>query len=339
MFNKLYDKVKEFFLENFRCICLLFILTIIFSIRLPFVIDIPGGYINVTERIKLEDKNESQGSFNMAYVSEISATIPTIVYAFFNPKWDVYKNEEVLLENETMEDLIFRNKLALKEANNNAIITAYSKAGYEYKIENRKFYVAYLDESSDTNLKVGDLITAVDGKQINSKEEIGKIILNKEIGEIIDFKVINNDKEYKRTAKILNIEGSKAVGIVIYEVLDLETNPEIEIETDSSESGPSGGLMTALAIYDSLTSEDITGGNLIVGTGTIDSSGNVGSIGGVKYKLLGAIKNKAKIFIIPNGENYEEAIKIKKENDYDIEIIGVSTFDETLEKLKKYNKQ
>ena len=57
MFNKLYDKVKEFFLENFRFICLLFILTIIFSIRLPFVIDIPGGYINVTERIKLEDKN------------------------------------------------------------------------------------------------------------------------------------------------------------------------------------------------------------------------------------------------------------------------------------------
>lgn len=339
MFNKLYDKVKETFLKNYRFILLLIALTIIFSIRLPYVIDMPGGYINVSERIELENQYESEGSFNMAYVSEISATIPTIVYAFINSKWDIYKNEEVLLENETMEDLIFRNQLALKEANNNAIITAYSKAGYEYKIVSQNFYVAYLDQNANTNLKVGDLITHVDNKKIKSKEEIGEIILNKEIGDIIEFKVINDNKEYKRTAEIINADGSKVVGIVIYEILDLETNPEIEIKTDSSESGPSGGLMTALAIYDSLVEEDITGGNLIVGTGTIDANGNVGSIGGVKYKLLGAVKNKAKIFIIPNGENYEEAIKIKNENNYDIEIIGVSTFDETLEKLKEYNEK
>lgn len=339
MFNKLYDKIKETFLKSYRFILLLMVLTIIFSIKLPYVIDIPGGYINVSERIELENQYETEGSFNMAYVSEISATIPTIVYAFLNSKWDVYKNEEVLLENETMEDLLFRNKLALKEANNNAIITAYSKAGYEYEIVNQNFYVAYIDQNSNTNLKVGDLITYVDNKKINSKEEIGEIISNKEIGDIIEFKVINNDKEYKRTAKIVNIDGTKAVGIVIYEVLDLETNPEIEIETASSESGPSGGLMTALAIYNSLVEEDITGGNLIVGTGTIDANGNVGSIGGVKYKLLGAVKHKSKIFIIPNGENYEEAIQIKEKNNYDIEIIGVSTFDETLEKLKEYNEK
>ena len=71
--------------------------------------------------------------------------------------------------------------------------------------------------------------------------------------------------------------------------------------------------MMALSIYGNLTNQDLTNGKTIVGTGTIDIDGNVGSIGGVKYKLIGAVKNKADIFIVPNGENYDEAIKIKKE--------------------------
>ena len=48
-----------------------------------------------------------------------------------------------------------------------------------------------------------------------------------------------------------------------------------------------------LAIYKELIEEDITHGLKIVGTGTIDELGNVGEIDGVKYKILGAVKNKA----------------------------------------------
>jgi len=47
----------------------------------------------------------------------------------------------------------------------------------------------------------------------------------------------------------------------------------------------------------------------ICGTGTIDESGNIGEIGGVKYKMLGASKNKCDVFITPK-ENYEEAFNI-----------------------------
>lgn len=54
--------------------------------------------------------------------------------------------------------------------------------------------------------------------------------------------------------------------------------------------------MTTLEIYNSLTDDDLTKGYKIVGTGTIDMEGNVGMIGGVKYKLKGAIKKKADIF-------------------------------------------
>lgn len=339
MFNKLYDNLKNFFLKNSRFFIFFIILAILFTIEFPYRVEIPGGYINVTERIEIEDSKISKGSFNMAYVSELSGTIPTLLIAFFNPNWDVSKNEDVLLENETIEDLIFRNKLALKEANNNATIVAYEKAGFDYEIKSKEFYIAYLDKNAKTDLRIGDSIIEVDNIKIESKEQISKIIETKKIGDIVNFKVLNDDKEYKRKAEVVNVDDTKIVGIAAYEMMELETDPKIEIINEESESGPSGGLMTALAIYDSLIDEDLTNGNTIVGTGTIDANGNVGSIGGVKYKLLGAVKNKSKIFIVPNGENYDEAIKLKKGKNYDIEIIGVSTFDDALENIKEYNKK
>ena len=139
MFNKLYDKIKEIFLKNYRFLIFLVLIFIIFTIRLPYTIEAPGGYINVTKRIEMDNAYTSKGSFNMAYVSEVSATLPTLFYAWLNPNWDISKNEDILLENETIDDLLFRNKLALKEANNNAIMVAYRKAGFDYEIVEQKF--------------------------------------------------------------------------------------------------------------------------------------------------------------------------------------------------------
>ena len=113
----------------------------------------------------------------------------------------------------------------------------------------------------------------------------------------------------------------------------METSPKISLNYKERESGPSGGLMLALAIYNSLTKKDITKGRVIVGTGTIDEDGTVGSIGGVEYKLKGAVKSKASIFLVPNGENYKTAMKLKKKNNYKIKIKGVSTFEEALDFL------
>ena len=122
---------------------------------------------------------------------------------------------------------------------------------------------------------------------------------------------------------------------MIVQVNDYDLEPNIEVKTNKRESGPSGGLMLALSIYNKLIDKDITNNLTIVGTGTIDMDGNVGDIGGVEYKLKAAVKEDADLFIVPSGENYDEAIKVKKENNYKIKIIGVSTFDEMLDYLEK----
>ena len=97
--------------------------------------------------------------------------------------------------------------------------------------------------------------------------------------------------------------------------------------------------MTTLAIYDSLIEEDLTHGLKIAGTGTISIDGTVGDIGGVKYKVGGAEIGGAKIFFVPSGENYEDAIKVKKEKNYKIEIVEVKTIDDAINYLKNYKEE
>ena len=66
----------------------------------------------------------------------------------------------------------------------------------------------------------------------------------------------------------------------------------------------------------------------------IDSNGNVGEIGGVEYKLKGAVNEKSDIFFVPMGNNYDECLKIKKEKKYDIVIVGISKIDDAIEYLE-----
>ena len=67
----------------------------------------------------------------------------------------------------------------------------------------------------------------------------------------------------------------------------------------------------------------------IVQAGAVD----VGEIGGVKYKLMGAVSSNADIFFVPS-ENYDEAIKTKNRFNYKINIIKVETLQDAINYLQ-----
>ena len=183
-------------------------------------------------------------------------------------------------------------------------------------------------------MEIYDELLTADGIEVNDVAELREIVNSKNEGDTITFLVNRNGKEKECSAKIYNTEDGLKVGVSFLTTYEYETNPEISVATKASESGSSGGLMLTLAIYNAITDEDITKGRTVVGTGTISLDGTVGAIDGVKYKILGAVKSDAEIFLCPM-ENYEEALSVKDEFDLDIEIHGVATFDEALEYLKK----
>lgn len=336
MLGKIYDKFIKFIKENYKEIIFLILFYLIMTFPVPYYICVSGGTIDVGKRLDVENGYTEKGSFNLAYVSELRGTIPTYLLSYVIPTWERIKIDSYQLnEDETMDDVSNRDKMYLLDANQSAIYVAYTKAGKTFTINNHHYYVYYVDEKANDKIKVGDELLGVDSSNIVDLYAFKEYINTKNVGDELNIKLKRNNKEFEVSTTVFEEEGKKYVGIAFFDLLDYEVDPSITLKFKESETGPSGGLTLSLAIYNKLVSEDITKGKKIVGTGTIDLDGTVGEIGGVKYKLLGAVKKKADIFIVPNGSNYEECIKLKKEKGYKIKIIGVDTFDDAVNKLKE----
>lgn len=333
MLNKLYEKTIKFIKENYKSLLAIIFIIFLFNFELPYVIECPGGYINLKKRIEVENGEYASGSFGMAYVTMMKANIPFTLITFLNPNWDLVKKSDLTYSDETMQELNKKEKLYLQESIDNAIINAYKNANKEYKIIDESLYITYLS-SPDTELKEFDIIKEIDGQKITSLTELKEIINTKEVGDYLNVLVLRDNNYLTVKTIVYELNGAKKIGVNVTIDYELETNPNTTVKVKSSESGPSGGLMMSLEIYNALTPNDITKNYKIIGTGTIDNDGNVGEIGGVKYKLIGAVKKKADVFLCPK-ENLNEALEVAQKNNYNIKIIGVSSFLEALEELNK----
>lgn len=335
MLNKIYLRIKKFMKDYYKTIIFLIICYFVFTFPLPYYIYAGGGTININDRVIVDGSSDSSGSLNFAYVRELEGNVASFILGNIIPFYDIEKQEDVELnEDETSEDIMFRNRIYLENANQTAIMLAYQKAGKEVNIKDKHFYVIYVEEKEEEGLRVGDELVKVNGKDIKNVEDYTNEVQNHEVGDKIKVTVIRDNKEHDATATVKEGKDYKVTGVSVSTIYEYKTNPKVELKFKDSEGGPSGGLMLTLAIYDKLTDGDLTNGLKIVGTGTINSDGSVGEIGGVKYKLNGAVKADADLFFVPKGDNYKEALKEKEKNDYDIEIKAIGTFDEAVSYLE-----
>lgn len=330
MLKQLFNNIKNIFIENYKSIILFIIFAFFLFFKLPFYIEKTGGTINLEDRI---NNSKYSGSLNMSYVSMLETNIPAYIISLFKDDWDAIPIEE---ENgtSTSKEMEIADKIALEESIDAAIINAYRYSNKDIKITSENVYVAYVYPNTKTNLKVGDILKKIDNVDINFKSDATDYLKTLNYNQKVTFEVINNNKKYKRYAIVSNYKNKKVIGVATYTDYKIKSN-KIKNSFKNKETGPSGGLMLSLAIYSKINNVDLTNGKNIAGTGTIDIDGNVGSIGGVKYKLAGAVKDNMDIFIVPNGPNYKEAIKEKKKHNYKIKIYGVNTFDDAINILKK----
>ena len=304
--NKLYEKAKKFLKDNCKFLIIYSILLLLFTVRLDYEVYTPGGLSNLNERISMDNPYESEGSLNLTYVNAKKGIIPMILLSYIIPSWDLVSIDDNRIEDEDYTDILARGKIDLKSVNGNAIITAFKRANMDYNIVKNDLTVYYVFNDATTNLKVGDIIKKVDGVSVSDLASFKKLISEKNV----------------------------VIGIYLTSVLEVTTDKNVVFKYKNNESGSSGGLMSALEIYNQLTENDITKGLTIAGTGTIDMDGNVGEIAGVKYKIMGAVKNNADVFIVP-ADNYEEAKEVVNKYNYKIKLIEAKNFNQVLEDLEK----
>lgn len=325
------DKIKKFLKENYKFIIVLTILVLLMYIRLPYYAMAPGGTIDITDRVVMDNyTSESKGSINMLYVSEYEITPLTYVIAKLS-SWQIEKEQTRKISNETIEEINERDKIMRDNSLDIATMVAYQNASKKIEIKDKKNII--IATTRDNGLKIGDIIVKVDNIKCNDIKEIQNIISKKAIGDEIKFTIIRNNKEKEITTKVSKEGNTKAVGVIIITEYEYDTDPQIDIKFKNTERGASGGLMLTLTIYNAISDEDIIKGRNIAGTGTISADGSVGEIDGIKYKIMGAAKNKMDIVFVPSA-NYEEAIKTKEKYNYKLNIIKVDNFSEAIKYLK-----
>ena len=325
----------NFLKKNYLRLIIFILLIICLTYELPYTIECPGGIVNIEERLNGEGINKSKGSFNLTYVSSVPGFISNLIIAEFMPDWDIVKNENIVIDGDTMQMYEIRSRIDLYSSMSASKYVAYTKAGITPNIIKEEDYVYYTMPKAKTDLYVGDIILSYDGIEYKRGDALTNYIQSKNVGDTITFKVKNiKNKEVERKAEVFEEEDKHLIGILIYTIYTYKNTPDISYNYNKDEYGPSGGLMMSLAIYNALTKEDATKGLKISGTGTIDHDGNVGAIGGVKYKILGAIKKKSDVFIIPE-ENYDEAMEVLKNKKSNMKLIKAKTFDQVLDEINK----
>lgn len=336
MFKKFCRLIKETIQEEYKYIIFLSLLYIIFQIPVNYYITIGGGTSNVESRIKVEDAYKSKGSFNISYVSQLEGTLLTYALSYVVPTWERESaNNYKYTTEESIEDIAFRSDLDLKTANATATYWAYHLAGKEIEEIESKIYVISVAPDKKTALKVKDEIIAIDGNAYKKIEEYKDYLQTKRENEEVTITVKRNKKEKNITTKLYKEKDKILLGVILQYEKVYKTDPTVSIQFKKSESGPSGGLITTLEIYNQLTKKDITKGNKIAGTGTIEMDGSIGEIGGIEHKILGASKDKIDYFLVPSGQNYKDAVQYKKDKKLKIKLIEVKSIQDALQKLEE----
>jgi PDZ domain-containing protein len=181
-----------------------------------------------------------------------------------------------------------------------------------------------IDCPAASEIDIGDTIVAVEGASISSSRAASRAIDAVPANDRVELRVVDRSGETSEISLMRRRCAGQSRPILGISTIDAFP---IDVEIASGEiGGPSAGLMWALGLRDLLTPDDLTGGRLIAGTGTIRTDGSVGPIGGVKDKVSAAKRIGADVLLIP-ADNAAELKGIDAEG---LQIVPVATYDEAV---------
>ena len=179
-------------------------------------------------------------------------------------------------------------------------------------------------------LQEGDIITAINGESVVNKslDEIGKTKPFK--NKTVTFEFHRDNNIFKKSIKVADETGS----LMLSDYVDYKSG-DIKLDDDTTLkqiniNGSSVGLTYATYYYLKLNNYELK--EPVAMTGTIDDSGNVGPIEGIREKIIGAHKAHAKYVFVPE-RNYADAMVTKKEFGYKLDIYPVKSLADTVNYL------
>lgn len=304
----------------------------------PYVIERPGvvfdtlGTIDGKPLIEMGEKTyPTTGKLNLLTVSLVGSPEKTpswfeIAQAWIDPAQVIIPVDEAFPQNQTAEQSDAESKAMMEESQQDAVAAALIGLGYEVP---RHLYVAEVFKAAPAagKLAAKDFIEEANGVKIDSVETLRGVIMKNKTNPLT--LVINRaGKKIERVVTPYLDGDTYRIGIFTGYTYDFPI--KVTISTGDI-GGPSGGMMFAIAITDKLTPGAMTGGLNISGTGTIDPSGKVGAIGGIRQKMYAALRADSNYFLAP-AENCDEVVGAIPDG---LNVIKVNTLSEAKSAIAK----
>jgi PDZ domain-containing protein len=307
------------------------------NVALPYVVWSPGPVPEIVSLITVDgaETYPVKGNLFMLTVSQQDINAYEWLAAKRDPTVDIIPRAAVRPVDQSPEEY---QRVALNdmvESKDTAIYVALTRLGYDVTYEGDGVLVATVleDTPAASVLQVGDVITAIDGETVHLATDAVSLIQAHDIGDTITLTIQRGSEIIDAPVTLVPNTQDETRPMVGFgaATYNLQYEFPVDVEIDSTNiGGPSAGMMYTLAVMDVLTPDDITKGHRIAGTGTINSDGTVGAIGGVRQKVEGAAAAGAEYILVPQ-DNYEDALTADVTG---VEIVSVTTIDDALSFLE-----
>ncbi|HET7522376.1 MAG TPA: SepM family pheromone-processing serine protease [Bacillales bacterium] len=330
-------------------VIILALVMISFFYRLPYSVMKPGEAHDLDPVIRVKGGHQyDDGDFMFMTVRVVQGiNVYQYLLAKFLKYHKLLPTRDLRLKWESHKEYEARQLHYMDKSQIEATYVAYERAGKHPQIVHNGLLVIGLIDGmpAENQLEAGDVIVGAEGKPVKTRKDLFQVMKGKKQGDSVELKIVRDGKKKTVTVSVAqfpkgytenNGDGKKyGIGIIQVPDIALKVNPPIRFDTGGI-GGPSGGLMFSLDIFNQLTEKNWTKGYKIAGTGEINIEGEVGSIGGIKEKVVAADEENVEIFFAPKKDgNYKNAVEAAKDIGTDMKIVPVKTFDDALDYLRK----
>lgn len=284
------------------------------------------------------DEDETAGNLNMTTVSvRTNMTLAQALGRWLFTDDTLVPIEQVFPPGQSEEEVQERNAAAFSSSESNATLSAmnYLKRPVEPMVMD-------VSENSAAQglIHINDVVKKVDGVDVTLPGELAEEVQKHAPGDKVTLTVERQKRtkeievELQNKPELLRNRGES--GDVAFLGVTTVAQPADGLRVNynlTNIGGPSAGLMFSLAVVDKLSPGELTGGQFIAGTGTIEADGAVGPIGGITHKIQAAEDAGAKVFLVP-ADNCSEALTVDREG---IDLIKVDSLEDAISDLKDYN--
>lgn len=319
---------------------------ILSSYQLDAYITRPGGAYELGPLVEVVGGDEDdEGTLSLMTISLMKATPVLYAYAKFQDGYKVMSADQIRSPHESDQEYNVRQLKMMVDSQVNALQVAFEVAEKPYEVKNNGVYVMTILKggAADGILEPGDRVISVDANKFNTQEEFIDYLSSQDEGQQVELIYVREGRKITDKVKLSPLPTNPeqiGIGIAFVENKEIITDPKVTIDSEEI-GGPSAGLMFTLEILNRLLDEDITKGYNIAGTGTMESDGTVGRIGGIDQKVIAADNQGIEIFFAPNDategakqSNYELAKKTAAKIGTDMKVVPVKNIEEAMSYLE-----